>query len=119
MDGVQYAWTERAPFCIGVLDADGNITSANNRFIETMGDINTLRGVNFVKALVQKEQTEIVGKAITECRSPDTDRHLSEIDTLVLSQGMPMYRRFEWTIGQWDVEGCLAVYGTMTTIVDD
>lgn len=107
-----------APFCIASLDETGAIATANRRFEEHMGPLTTLKGVGFVTALVGKDIMEEFAAAVTACRTDGSPQQLCDVDTLVLVEGMPMYRRFNWSLGVWDTPGSVALYGTMTTVVD-
>ena len=87
-----------APFCIASLDETGAIATANRRFEEHMGPLTTLKGVGFVTALVGKDIMEEFAAAVTACRTDGSPQQLCDVDTLVLVEGMPMYRRFNWYV---------------------
>jgi len=110
---------EHLPFCVCVLDSTNAIITANSKF-SALIDPKKIKGIDIVTALVEKAQQKDVTEAINEVRATSESRYRKHIDTLVLCEGMPIYRRFDWVIGSWpDVEGAVALYGTMTTVVDD
>ena len=101
------------PFAVAVLDSDSNIASMNLQFEEMMGPLSTLKGVNFVSALVKGDQRASVGEQMDAFRVSGEKRgiHLFDVDTLTLSQGMPIHRRFNWSVAPSD-GNCVTVYGT-------
>ena len=95
-----------------MLDGSSNIISCNKQFEEVLGPLSTLKGINFVTALIMEDQkAEVLAEVARQVNGQLSESaSLMDVDTLTLSQGMPINRRFNWTIAPFG-EGCVAVYG--------
>ncbi|KAJ1462234.1 hypothetical protein M885DRAFT_476303 [Pelagophyceae sp. CCMP2097] len=107
-----------APLCACVLDARGRVVEANALFEEQVGAKYKFAGYAFEHVGAEEAEVVRLREALDGARESGRRRKVRDVKCLVLGDGFPVAKHFDWSVSSLDCEGGLCLVGELVTEVD-